>query len=170
MLDFMKGSASLRGIYSSSDSYFMQNDLQQYSVSKIKQLSVNIYSSPFSQFDIDYTFSFTNNSFQLKEKNRQSTNTMHQKLSLTIIPLEKLNLVVIGNHYLNTLESEKKNTYLVDVDLNYRLSSKWSFRLSTQNLFNQKEFSYISYTDMMSMERSYKIRPFSMLFSVITSF
>lgn len=170
MLDFLKGGASLRGVYSHSDSYFMQNNVQQYSVSKMKQLSFNIYSSPFSQLDIDYTFSFTNNSFQMKEKNREFANTMHQKLSLTFIPVEKLNIVITGNHYLNTLESKNKNTYLLDADLNYRLSSKWNFRLSAQNLFNQKEFSYISYTDMMSMEKRYKIRPFSMLFYVITSF
>ena len=170
MLDFLKGGVSLRGIYSHSDSYFMQNNIQQYSVSKMKQLSFKLYSSPLSQLDIDYTFSFTNNSFQLKEKSKQFTNIMHQKLSLTLIPVEKLNVVVTGNHYLNTLESGKKNTYLLDADVNYRLSSKWSFRLSAQNIFNQKEFLYTSYMDMMSMERRYKIRPFSILFSVMTSF
>jgi hypothetical protein len=170
MLDFLKGGVSLRGIYSHSDSYFMQNGEQWYSVSKMKQLSLNMYASPLSQLDINYTFSFTNNSFQLKEENNQSTNTMHQRLSLTFIPIEKLNVVVIGNHYLNTLESGNKNSYLLDTDVNCRLSSKWSFRLSAQNLFNQKEFSFVSYSDMMSVERKYQIRPFSLLFSVITSF
>ncbi len=170
MLDFLKGGTSLRAIYSCSDSYFIQNKVQQYSVSKMKQLSFNFYSSPLSHLDIDYTFSFANNSFQLKEKGKQSTNTLHQKLSLTFIPTEKWNLILIGNHYLNTLQSGKKNTYLLDADLNYKFSSKWNFQLSIQNIFNQKEFSYTTYTDMMSMERLYKIRPFSVLFSIITSF
>lgn len=170
MLYFMRGGASLRGIISRYNSYFMQNDVQQYSVSKMKQLSFNIYSSPIKELDIDYTFSFSNNSFQMKERSSQSTNSIHQKISFTVIPMEKLSFVVIGNHYLNTLDSGNKNSYLLDADLNFRQSSKWSFRLSVQNIFNQKEYSYISYTDMMSLERRYKIRPFSMLLSVITSF
>jgi hypothetical protein len=170
MLDFLKGGVSLRGIYSHSDSYFKQNGEQWYSISKMKQLSLNMYASPLSQLDINYTCSFTNNSFQPKEENNQSTNTMHQKLSLTFIPIEKLNVVINGNHYLNTLESGNKNCYLWDADVNCRFSSKWSFRLSAQNLLNQKEFSFLSYTDMMSIERTYQIRPFSLLFSVITSF
>ena len=170
MLDILKGGISLRGIYSHSDSYYMQNGEQWYSVSKMKQLSLNMYASLFSQFDINYTCSFTNNSFQPKEENNQSTHTMHQKLSFSFIPYEKLNVVIIGNHYLNTLESGNKNSYLWDADVNCRLSSKWSFRLSAQNLLNQKEFSFISYTDMMSIERRYHIRPFSLLLSVITSF
>ena len=169
MLDFLKGGASLRGVLSNSDSYFMQNDVQQYSVSKMKQLQFNVYSSPFEQLNIDYTFSFINNSFMLKGQERERTNTMHQKLMFTVIPAKKLSMVIIGNHYLNTLESGKKNTFLLDADLNFRQSSKWSFRLSAKNIFNQKEFVYFYYTDMMSMQRQYKIRPFSMLFSVITS-
>lgn len=136
MLDFLKGGTSLRGVYSSSDSYFIQNDVQQYSVSMMQQLSFNVYSSPISLLNIDYTFSFTNNSFQLKGNNSQSTNTMHQKLSLTIIPVEKLNLVVIGNHYLNTLESGNKNTYLLDTDMNYRLSSNSTSSDQCLGLFN----------------------------------
>lgn len=169
MLDFLKGGASLRGVLSNSDFYFMQNDVQQYSVSKMKQLQFNIYSSPFTQLNIDYTFSFINNSFRLKEEDIQHTNTMHQKLAFTVIPAKKLSLVIIGNHYLNTLESGKKHTFLLDADLNLLQSSKWGFRVSAQNIFNQKEFSYFSYTDMMSMQKQYKIRPFSVLFSVITS-
>lgn len=170
MLDILKGGISLRGIYSHSDSYFIQNGELWYSVSKMKQLSLNMYASPLTQLDINYTCSFTNNSFQPKEENNQSSHAMHQKLSLSFIPYEKLNVVIIGNHYLNTFESRNKNSYLWDADVNYRLSSKWSFRLSAQNLLNQKEFSFISYTDIMSLERTYQIRPFSLLFSVITSF
>jgi len=103
MLDFLKGGASLRGIYSRSNSYFMQFDVQQYSVSTMRQLSFEIYSSPFLHLDVDYTFSITNNSLQLNEKSNQFTNSMNQKLSLTFIPEGKLNIVVIGNHFLNTL-------------------------------------------------------------------
>ena len=139
-----------------------------------KQLIVNINSSPLSMLDIDYTFSYSNNNYQLKGKEKQWSDNIHQKLSLTFIPIEKLNVVVTGNNYFNTLESENKNTLLVDADLNYRFFSKWSFRLSAQNLFNQREFSYVSYTDtytdMMSYERKYRIRPFLLLLWVITSF
>ena len=170
MIGAINGGASLRGLYSHSDSYFMQNGSQQYSTSSMKQLSLNVYSSPLNALDIDYTISYSNNNYHLEGKAKQSSDNIHQKLSLTFIPIEKLNVVLIGNNYYNTLESGNKNTLLVDADLNYRFSSKWSFRLSAQNLFNQREFSYISYTDMMSYERKYRIRPFSLLLSVITSF
>lgn len=170
MLDFMKGGASLRGVYSHSDSYFVQSGEQQYSVSSMKQLGLNVYSSPLRILDVDYTFSFSNNTYRLEEKRNSSTNTMQQKLLLTFIPTQKMNVAVTGNHYYNTLDSGNRNTFLLDADANYRLSSKWSFRLSAQNLLNQKTFSYISYTDMVSVEKTYKIRPFSLLFSVITHF
>lgn len=170
VLDLLRGGMSLRGIYSNFDSYYIQNEIQQHSTSKMQQLSFNIYSLPVSQLDINYTFSISSNTFLLEARDKQSANTMNQKLSLTIIPTNKLNVVVTGNHYLNAFEDGDKNTFLFDADINYRLSSLWSFRLSAQNIFNQKEFSYISYTDMMSIERKYKIRPFSLLISVITSF
>ena len=170
MIGAINGGASLRGLYSHSDSYFMQSGSQQYSTSSMKQVSLNVYSSPLNALDIDYTIAYSNNNYQLEGKEKQSSDNIHQKLSLTFIPIKKLNVVVTGNNYYNTLESGNKNTLLVDADLNYRFSSKWSFRLSAQNLFNQREFSYISYTDMMSYERKYRIRPFSLLLSVITSF
>ena len=170
MLDFMKGGASLRGVYSHSDSYFVQKGERQYSVSSMKQLSLNVYSSPLRILDIDYTFSFTDNAYRLEGKNNSSTNTVQQKLLMTFIPTEKMNVAVTGNHYYNTLDSGNKNTFLLDASANYKFSSKWSFRLSTQNILNQNMFSYISYTDMVSVERTYKIRPLSLLLSVITHF
>jgi len=170
MIGLINGGVSLKGLYSHSDSYFMQSGEQQYSTTSMKQVSLNIYSSPLNALDIDYTFSYSNNDYQQRGKEKQSSNNVHQKLSMTFIPIEKLNIVMTGNNYYNTLESGSKNTLLIDSDLNYRFSSKWRFRLSAQNLFNQREFSYISYTDMMSYERKYRIRPFSLLLSVITSF
>lgn len=170
MIGAINGGASLRGLYSHSEAYFMQNGSQQHTTSYMKGATFNVHSSPMRILDIDYTISYSNYNYQPEGKETQSTDNIHQKLSLTFIPIKKLNMVVTGNHYYNTLESESKHTLLVDADLNYRFTSKWSFRLSAQNVFNQREFSYISYTDMMSYERKYRIRPFSLLFSVITSF
>ena len=95
--------------------------------------------------------------------------TLHQKLMLTVIPTEKLNFVVIGNHYYHTFGSENKHFWLLDANVNYRFSSLCSFRLEAQNMFDQREFSFLSYTDMMSLRRTYRIRPVSIVSSVITS-
>ncbi len=170
MLDAIRGSVTLKGIYASFESRFMQNGKERQATSTMWQLSVKMDSSPSGILDIDYMCVLSNNAYRIREEKRQNTHTAHQRLSLTVIPKEVLNFVVTGNHYYNTLGERKKHTFLLDANVNYRLSSLWSFRLTAQNLFDRREFSYISYTDMMSIERTYRIRPFSLLFSVITSF
>jgi len=170
MINQIKGGVSLKGSYSLSHNRFLQDEVQQYAISKMKQLSANIYSSPSSSFDLNYTFTFSEKTYRQKGKSEQSSNSIHQVLSLTLAPLKKGNVVLTGNHYNNALESGHKDLFLVDAAINYKLSQQWNFQLSAQNIFNEKEFSYVSYTEMMAVERKYQIRPYSLLFSVITHF
>lgn len=170
MINQIKGGVSLKGSYSVSHNHFLQDEVQQYTISKNKQLSANIYSSPSSSFDLNYTFTFSENTYRQKGKSEQSSNSIHQVLSLTLAPLKKGNVVLTGNHYNNALESGHKDLFLVDAAINYKLSQQWNFQLLAQNIFNEKEFSYVSYTEMMAVERKYQIRPYSLLFSVITHF
>lgn len=169
MINAIRGGLTLKGLFSTFDSRFMQNGQPKQATTSMRQLSLQVYSSPSDLLNIDYTCTYSEHAHRLKEEARRSTHTLHQKLSLTVIPTEKLNFVVIGNHYYHTLGSENKHFWLLDANVNYRLSSLWSFRLAAQNVFDQREFTFLSYTDMMSLKRTYRIRPASIVFSVITS-
>ena len=76
------------------------------------------------------------------------------------------NLSLSGEHYYNELSAdESKSTWLADVGIQYNVS-KWRWTLSLNNLFNQEEYRYTTYSDVRSLTSWMKIRPRECLVSV----
>ena len=90
---------------------------------------------------------------------------VQQRLSLNI-GNEDWNLNLNGEHYYNELSAnESKSTWLADVGIQYN-AGKWRWALSLNNLFNQEEYQYTTYSDVRSLTSWMKIRPRECLVSV----
>ncbi|MBR4043186.1 MAG: TonB-dependent receptor [Bacteroidaceae bacterium] len=90
---------------------------------------------------------------------------VQQRLSLSI-GNEDLSLNLNGEHYYNELSAdESKSTWLADVSIQYN-AGKWRWALSLNNLFNQEEYRYTTYSDVRSFTSWMKIRPRECLVSV----
>ena len=83
---------------------------------------------------------------------------VQQRLSFSI-GNEDFNLNLNGEHYYNELSAdESKNTWLADAGIQYNVG-KCRCTLRLNNLFNQEEFRYTTYSDVRSFTSWMKIRP-----------
>ncbi|MBQ8771340.1 MAG: TonB-dependent receptor [Bacteroides sp.] len=90
---------------------------------------------------------------------------VQQRLSINL-GNDYWNLSLSGEHYYNELSAnESKSTWLADVGIQYN-ASKWRWTLSFNNLFNQEEYRYTTYSDVRSLTSWMKIRPRECLVSV----
>ena len=90
---------------------------------------------------------------------------VQQRLSINL-GNDYWNLSLSGEHYYNELSAnESKSTWLADVGIQYN-ASKWRWTLSLNNLFNQEEYRYTTYSDVRSLTSWMKIRPRECLVSV----
>jgi len=115
-------------------------------------------------------FSATYQAMLTRSETRISTSLpalweVQQRLSFSIGD-EDLNLNLNGEHYHNELSAdESKNTWLADVGIQYNVG-KWRWTLSLNNLFNQEEYRYTTYSDVRSRTSWIKMRPREMLVSL----
>jgi len=90
---------------------------------------------------------------------------VQQRLSLSI-GNEDFNLNLNGEHYHNELSAdESQSTWLADVGIQYNVG-KWRWSVSLNNLFNQEEYRYTTYSDVRSFTSWMKIRPRELLVSL----
>ena len=76
------------------------------------------------------------------------------------------NMNLKGEHYRNELSpNEHKDTWLTDLSLHYNIG-KWRWSASLNNLFNQKEYRYTTYSDIRCYTSWMKMRPREAMISV----
>lgn len=90
---------------------------------------------------------------------------VQQRLSLSI-GNDVWNLNLNGEHYHNELSAdESQSTWLADVGIQYNVG-KWRWSANLNNLFNQEEYRYTTYSDVRSFTSWMKIRPRECLVSL----
>ena len=91
--------------------------------------------------------------------------SIRQRLSLGI-GNDTWNMNLKGEHYRNELSpDEHKDTWLADIALHYNVG-KWRWTVSLNNLFNQKEYRYTTYSDIRSYTSWMKMRPRETMISI----
>ena len=149
--------ASLEGIYNYGKGKQAGQGIIQPYESRWLSLKPKISWTPFAWFSASYQSTLT------RSETRISTYLpalweVQQRLSLSI-GNEDFNLNLNGEHYYNELSAdESKNTWLADAGIQYNVGKcRWTLRLN--NLFNQEEFRYTTYSDVRSFTSWMKIRP-----------
>ena len=148
--------ASLEGIYNyGKGKQAGQGIIQPYETRRLS-LKPKISWTPSVWFSASYQSTLT------RSETRISTPLpalweVQQRLSLSI-GNEDLSLNLNGEHYYNELSAdESKSTWLADVGIQYN-AGKWRWALSLNNLFNQEEYRYTTYSDVRSFTSWMKIR------------
>ena len=170
MIPAIRGGVTLNGSFSSSQSQLMQSGHLRRLTSSMRQLGLHAYASPRSWLDLDYTADLSDYIYRPDHADRQTTRTLHQQLSATLTPLSALSFTASGSHYYHTLAGSGKHVCLLDARVAWRLSRLFTFRLTAQNLLDYRTFAYTSYTDLMAVEQTYRLRPFTLLLTVLTTF
>ena len=170
MIPAIRGGVTLNGSFSSSQSQLMQSGHLRRLTSSMRQLALHVYASPRSWLDLDYTADLSDYIYRPDHADRQTTRTLHQQLSVTLTPLSALSFTASGSHDYHTLAGSGKHIYLLDARVAWRLSRLFTFRLTAQNLLDYRTFAYTSYTDLMATEQTYRLRPFTLLLTVLTTF
>ena len=149
--------ASLEGIYNYGKGKQAGQGIIQPYESRWLSLKPKISWTPFAWFSASYQSTLT------RSETRISTTLpalweVQQRLSLSI-GNEDFNLNLNGEHYYNELSvDESKSTWLADAGIQYNVG-KCRWTLSLNNLFNQEEFRYTTYSDVRSFTSWMKIRP-----------
>ena len=170
MIPAIRGGVTLNGSISSSQSQLMQSGHLRRLTSSMRQLALHVYASPRSWLDLDYTADLSDYIYRPDHADRQTTRTLHQQLSATLTPLSALSFTASGSHDYHTLAGSGKHVCLLDARVAWRLSRLFTFRLTAQNLLDYRTFAYTSYTDLMATEQTYRLRPFTLLLTVLTTF
>ena len=90
---------------------------------------------------------------------------IQQRLSLSI-GNDTWSINLRGEHYRNEIApNQHKDTWLADVALQYN-TGKWHWSANLNNLFNQKEYRYTTYSDVRSYTSWMKMRPREVMVSV----
>lgn len=168
MPNLINGEISLQALYLLSDAYLLQNQIIEHSHSAFTRLTFKLSSEISRYFMLDYTCNYMRSKYKIAQNKDQSNYNISQQLRLTVSPHKKINIALEAYHYNNHLDRQIYNPYLLDANLNYSHSSKWRFKISAQNILNQKTFIYKYYTAMTAIEQQYNLRPFSLLLSVST--
>ena len=149
--------ASLEGIYNyGKGKQAGQGIIQPYETRRLS-LKPKISWTPSVWFSASYQSTLTRSETRITTP-LPALWEVQQRLSLSI-GNEDFNLNLNGEHYYNELSvDESKSTWLADAGIQYNVG-KCRWTLSLNNLFNQEEFRYTTYSDVRSFTSWMKIRP-----------
>lgn len=113
----------------------------------------------------DYHMSYFRHSN--KTENQKARNTLMQshKLGLRFYLTEKQNLGLSTEYVSNRLLNSSSENIFTDFTYQYRLSNL-DFEIKAANIFGDKYYRNVSFTDYSYQELSYKLRPLQIVFKV----
>lgn len=166
-LDFMRGSCSVNGSFSRSESHLLSQQQSVNSVSTGWSVGGKINGSPCRWFSLDYRISYSDSRLTMNGLSESWLSTMENELSLTFIPHKKWQWTVSGEHYRNEMtEHNYKNIVMLDTRLTFQLNKRVEFAASLTNILNTKSYHYTTYSQLSSFESQRQLRGRQFLFSV----
>lgn len=113
-----------------------------------------------------------NNADNLSSGDQSSSyNSLRQNLNATFIPSDPLSFTFGVEHYFTRFpEGNSTNLVLADFATTWRISGKVRLSLTVNNLFDQRNYHYISYGTLSRSEFSFRILPSRLLLSAQVRF
>lgn len=166
-LDFMRGSCNVNGSFSRSETHLFSQQQSVNSVSTGWSVGGKINGSPCRWFSFDYRINYSDSRLTMNGLSESWLSTMENELSLTFIPHRKWQWTVSGEHYRNELtEHNYKNIVMLDTKLTYQLNKRIEFAASLTNIFNNRNYSYTTYSQLSSFESRRQFRGRQLLLSI----
>ena len=105
-------------------------------------------------------------------ESKESAYTLNQSLLIRFIPSDKLYFSIKSEYYSNQIKDGNiRNFFLTDISLTYKFSDRFSMDFQLVNLFNEREYSYTSFSnEAMRINKRYMIRPGNLLIGAYVTF
>ncbi len=92
--------------------------------------------------------------------------TLRQKLFVTVIPSDIVQLTAGAEHYLTAFSGGRTaSLVLLDASAVWRVSSRVRLSLTADNLLNRRSYEYVSYGTLSTSRHTFRIRPRALLLS-----
>lgn len=171
-LDFINGLISVSPSYICVDGQMSQNNRLSPFSSRAWFLSGKIRSKISNVADLSYDVTHT--SYEMLSKDTgisNTTNSLIQRFTANINFTKLFYLTLRGEYYNNQVADDtRKHMFFGDMSLSYSLKSGWEFTIEGRNLFNEKTYAYTAYSDLVSFQKEYTIRPRNIIASIFFHF
>ena len=166
-LDFMRGSASVNGMFIRSESHLISESRTVNSVSKSWTAGLKINGAPLRWMTFDYSISLSANCLAMNGLGASWLNRMENELLINIMPHSKWEWHISGEHYRNELKSDMyKNVFLMDTKLVYKPTKRIEVSAALTNLLDERTYDYKSYNQLSSYESRRFLRGRQLLFTL----
>ncbi len=92
--------------------------------------------------------------------------SFHQKLFVTVIPSDIVQLTVGAEHFLTAFSGGgTASLVLLDASAVWRVSSRVRLSLTADNLLNSHSYEYVTYGTLSTSRHTFRIRPRALLLS-----
>lgn len=171
--DWANTTFSLQVGWNRNTSHLLRNEETIQSCLTQIYLKPEIDINPVKWVNIQYGLNFNRESLVInKKESKEAAYTLNQSLLMRFIPSDKLNFSIKNEYYSNQVKDKNiHNFFLTDIFLTYKFSNRFSMDIQLTNLFNEKEYSYTSFSDeAMRINKRYRIRPRNLLIGAYITF
>lgn len=166
-LDFMRGSANVNGSFNRGESHLFSENNAVNSTSLGWSVGAKINGTPLRWLSFDYSIDFSNSQLKMNEVKNSWLSGMENYLLINIIPHNKWEWRIMGEHYRNELtEGKYKNVFLLDTKLVYKLNKRIELSAMLNNIFNQRTYNYTTYSQLSSFKSQRWLRGRELLFTI----
>ena len=166
-LDFMRGSTNINGSFSRNESHLFSENKAVNSVSTAWSVGAKISGAPIRWLSFDYSINFGNSQLKMNNISNSWLSGMENSLLINIMPHEKWEWRIMGEHYRNELTAGNyKNSYLADTKIVFKLNKRLHLSAMLNNIFDQRTYNYTTYSQISSFESQRWLRGRELLFSI----
>lgn len=166
-VDFMRGSANLRGSFSRRESHLLSENRAVNSVSRSWSIGGKINGAPLSWLSFDYRIDFSSTQLAMNGNRASWLGDIENNLLFNIMPHDKWEWHISGEHYRNELaDNDYKNVLLLDTKVVYKLTKRLELSASLTNIFDERTYDYKSYNELSTFESRRWLRGRELLITI----
>lgn len=166
-VDFMRGSANLRGSFSRRESHLLSENRAVNSVSRSWSIGGKINGAPLSWLSFDYRIDFSSTQLAMNGTRASWLGDMENNLLFNVMPHDKWEWHISGEHYRNELaDNDYKNVLLLDTKVVYKLTKRLELSASLTNIFDERTYDYKSYNELSTFESRRWLRGRELLITI----
>jgi hypothetical protein len=160
-------SISLAGNYNSMESKRIQQGLSYPLQNEVWSLRPSINTKITQHFVVQAETNYENNHLKIKRPDMETPTSSNERISQRLrffyFPNKKIELKAAGEYCYNEISPEvSTRLYFLDIGISYKLK-QIELLLNWNNIFNQNEYAYTSYTGLDTYEYSIRLRPRNLL-------
>lgn len=163
-LDFMRGSCNLNATFTRGESQLVTlgDGADMRTINRINtnwSVGAKVGGNPANWLSFDYGINLSANRLGMNGTNTSWIGTMTNKLDIIIIPHEKWQWRIGGEHYRNEIaEGDYKNVMMLDTRLTFTASKRVELLLDLNNILNRRTYNYTTYSELSSFESQRQLR------------